>query len=94
MYWLGGQLSGVTLDLPAWVPRFSPWNDEMMYRLTKMYVICIGLMNTQPSLHLQIKVLELDNFVGLVLKWRGKLVKHRAGTGVTGMELRAVGSGE
>lgn len=67
----------------------------MMYRSTKMYVICIGLMSTQPSLHLQIKVLELDNFLGLeYVKVERKLVEHRAGTGVTGMELRAMGSRE
>lgn len=52
-------------------------------------------MSTQTSLHLQIKVLELDNFVGLErVKVERKLVKHRAGTGITGMELRAVGSRE
>lgn len=67
----------------------------MMYRSTKMYVICIGLMSTQPSLHLQINVLELDNFLGLeYVKVERKLVEHRAGTGVTGMELRAMGSRE
>lgn len=67
----------------------------MMYQSTKMYVICIDLMSTQPSLHLQIKVLELDNFVGFeYVKVERKLVEHRAGTGVTGMELRAMDSRE